>query len=81
MVVAANGRSRNWRIGVEKARPTYSRGDVGFLPSGGLVCVFLGTATTDRPINPVGKVEAGMEAFDSLRPGDSVRIFLSVKVP
>ena len=29
---------------VEKPRDQFSRGDVAFLPSGGLICVFLGEA-------------------------------------
>jgi hypothetical protein len=62
------------RVGVEKPRVQFARGDVAFLPSGGLICVFLGDARSDRPLNPVGKVESGMEAFDSIRPGDVVRI-------
>ena len=65
------------RVGVEKARMKFTRGDVAFLPSGGLVCVFLGEARSDRPLNPIGKVEKGIEAFDAIRPGDVV----SLKAP
>jgi len=52
----------------------FSRGEVAFLPSGGLICVFLGDAKSDRPLNPVGKVERGIEAFDAIRPGDVVSL-------
>lgn len=62
------------RVGVEKPRTQFTRGDVAFLPSGGLICVFLGDARSDRPLNPMGKVELGMEAFDSIRPGDVVSL-------
>lgn len=62
------------RVGVEKPRVQFARGDVAFLPSGGLVCVFTGSARSDRPLNPLGKVESGIELFDSVRPGDVVRI-------
>ena len=62
------------RVGVEKPRASFERGDIAFLASGGLLCVFLGSATSGRPLNPVGKVEAGMELFDSLRLGDVVRL-------
>ena len=54
------------RVGVEKPRSRFARGDVAFLPSGGLVCVFLGDARSDRPLNPVGKVERGMDVFDAV---------------
>jgi hypothetical protein len=66
------------RVGVEKSRVQFSRGDVAFLPSGGLVCFFLGDARSDRPLNPLGKVEGGIETFDSIRPGDVVRLSLAV---
>ncbi|MCL5672614.1 MAG: hypothetical protein JRN56_06525 [Nitrososphaerota archaeon] len=62
------------RIGVEKPRLKFARGDVAFLPSGGLICVFLGEARSDRPLNPIGKVESGLELFDSLKSGDTVRL-------
>ncbi len=62
------------RVGVEKPRTQFGRGDVAFLPSGGLLCVFLGEARSDRPLNPVGKVESGIETFDVVRPGDVVRV-------
>ena len=62
------------RVGVEKPRTQFSRGDVAYLPSGGLICVFLGVARSDRPLNPVGKVESGMEVFDSIARGDVVHL-------
>jgi hypothetical protein len=62
------------QVGVEKPRLAFERGDVAFLAGGGLLCVFLKGAKSDRPLNPVGKVEAGVEVFDSVRPGDVVRL-------
>lgn len=64
------------RVGVEKPRTQFTRGDVAFLASAGLLCVFLGDARSDRPLNPVGRVEAGLEAFDAVRRGDVIRISL-----
>jgi hypothetical protein len=66
------------RVGVEKPRTQFTRGDVAFLPSGGLLCVFLGEARSDRPLNPIGKVEAGLEMFEAIRPGDVVRVTQAV---
>ena len=65
------------KVGVEKPRMQFARGDVAFLASGGLVCVFLGEARSDRPLNPIGKVESGMESFDAIRLGDVVRVSLA----
>ena len=65
------------RVGVEKPRTQFARGDVAFLPSASLICVFLGSAKSERPLNPIGKVDSGVELFDALRPGDVVRISAS----
>jgi hypothetical protein len=67
------------RVGVEKPRVQFVRGDVAFLASGGLLCIFLGEAKSERPLNPVGKVESGIEAFDAIRPGDVVRLSLAAQ--
>jgi len=64
----------NLRVGVEKPKLSFERGDAAFLTSGGLLCFFLHPAKSDRPLNPIGKLESGMELFDGLRPGDVVRI-------
>jgi len=64
------------RVGVEKPRAQFARGDVAYLASGGLICVFLGDAKSDRPLNPVGKVESGIEVFDSIARGDVVHLAL-----
>lgn len=65
------------QVGVEKPRTAFERGDVAFLAGGGLLCIFLKGARSDRPLNPVGKVEAGAELFDGIRPGDVVRLYLA----
>jgi len=62
------------QVGVEKPRLAYERGDIAFLPGGGLLCVFLKPVKSERPLNPVGKVEGGIELFDSLKPGDVIRL-------
>ncbi|MDA4124165.1 MAG: hypothetical protein OK438_01750 [Thaumarchaeota archaeon] len=62
------------RVGVEKGRTSYSRGDVAFLPSGGLVCFFLKDSRSEMPLNPIGKVEDGLSALEGVKRGDTVRL-------
>lgn len=64
------------KVGVEKPRASFVRGDVALLASGGLVCVFLQEARSDRPLNPLGKVDEGLELFEGMKPGDTVRLSL-----
>jgi hypothetical protein len=65
------------RVGVEKAKTDFARGDVAFLAAGGFFCFFLGSAKSERPLNPVGRVESGLELLDSLRPGSVIRFSLA----
>ncbi len=65
------------KVGVEKPRTSFARGDVALLASGGLICVFVQEARSDRPLNPLGKVDEGLRLFEEMRPGDSVRLSLS----
>ncbi len=62
------------RVGVEKPRLSFERGEVAFLASGSLLCIFLNAAKSAMPLNPVGKVEEGMEILDSLKAGDVVKL-------
>ncbi len=65
------------KVGVEKPKLAFERGDVAFLAGGGLLCVFLKGVKSERPLNPVGKVESGIELFDGIGPGDVVRLTLA----
>ena len=62
------------RVGVEKPRTTFSAGEIAFLPSNALICVFVKNVQSDRPLNPVGRVDSGLELFDSIRLGDVIEI-------
>ena len=65
------------RVGVEKPRSRFTRGDVAFLPSGALVCIFVKDVQSDRPLNPVGRVREGQEdVFDRVRSGDAIKLDL-----
>lgn len=63
-------------VGVEKPRTSFARGDVAFLASGGLLCIFLQQARSDRPLNPLGNVADNVELFETSKPGDTIRISL-----
>jgi uncharacterized protein len=64
----------NIRVGVEKARGEFMRGDVAFLPANGSLCIFIASAKSARPLNPVGKIEGGLEALERSAVGDVVQI-------
>jgi uncharacterized protein len=63
------------KTGVEKARMEFSKGDVAFFAATGSICIFLNNVKSDRPLNPVGKVEEGLEILQQASAGDVVQIF------
>ncbi len=65
------------RVGVEKPRTRFAKGDAAFLPSAGLLCIFLREATSDRPLNPLGNVEDGLPVLEGVRPGEVVSLSLA----
>ncbi len=63
------------KIGVEKQRLEFSKGDVAFLAANGSVCIFLANAKSQRPLNPIGKVEEGLDVLQKAASGDVVEIY------
>ncbi len=62
------------KIGVEKQRMEFSKGDVAFLAANGSICIFLANVKSQRPLNPVGKVEEGLDVLQKVAGGDVVEI-------
>lgn len=62
------------KTGVEKQRLEYSKGDVAFFAGSGSICIFLQNVKSDRPLNPIGKVEVGLEVLQNISAGDVVQI-------
>lgn len=62
------------KTGVEKQRKDYAKGDVAFFAGSGSICIFLKNAQSDRPLNPVGKIESGLEVLEGVKAGDVVQV-------
>ena len=62
------------KIGVEKQRLEFSKGDVAFLAANGSICIFLANVKSERPLNPVGKIEEGLEVLRNVAAGDVMEI-------
>lgn len=62
------------KVGVEKPRLSFEKGELAFLASGSLLCFFLGEAKSAVPLNPVGKVDSGLDVLGSLRAGDVIKL-------
>jgi hypothetical protein len=60
------------RVGVEKAKSQFKRGEVAFMSSTGAICFFLKDASVGVPMNPLGEVSSGMELVEKCGAGDTV---------
>ncbi len=61
-------------IGAEKQRTQFRRGDMAYMTSSGSICVFVKDSQAGPPMNPLGVVTAGLEAVESSRPGDVMKV-------
>jgi uncharacterized protein len=64
------------KTGVEKARLEFTKGETAFLAANGSVCIFTSNVKSQRPLNPLGKVEGNAELLDQLSMGDVVELIL-----
>ncbi len=62
------------RVGVEKAKKQFKRGEVAFMSSTGAVCFFIRDATVGMGMNPLGEVVSGMEIIEKCGAGDTVQL-------
>jgi len=60
--------------GVEKARKSFQRGEIGFLSSNGALCFFLKNCDVAVPINPLGKVTSGLDVLMKAEVGDVITV-------
>ena len=60
------------RVGVEKAKWQFKRGEIAFMSSVGAICFFLRDASVRVPMNPLGEISSGMEIVEKCGAGDTV---------
>ncbi|MCP8307241.1 MAG: hypothetical protein H3Z53_03670 [archaeon] len=63
--------------GVEKARKSFQKGEIGFLSSNGALCFFLENCEVAMPINPLGKITSGLDVLMKAGAGDVISISIS----
>jgi len=60
--------------GVEKARKSFQKGEIGFLSSNGALCFFLKDCDVAVPINPLGKIISGLDVLIKAEAGDVISV-------
>ena len=64
------------KVGVEKPKTSLHKGDIALLASGGLICIFVQEVKSERPLNPLGVVDSGIDLIEGAGPGDTIRLSL-----
>lgn len=61
--------------GIERARTSFKKGDVAFLPSGGSICFFAGNSEPGKKMTPLGKITSNVEALYEIKSGDVLSLY------
>jgi len=64
------------RLGVEKARRQFKRGEVAYWPLADALCLFEREAMLYTPANPVGSVESGLEIAEQAKSGQRISVVM-----
>lgn len=60
--------------GVEKARKSFQKGEIGFLSSNGALFFFFENCEVAVPINPLGKIISGLDVLMEAGAGDVITV-------
>ena len=58
------------RVGGEKLRTQFKKGDIGFLASNSSICFFIDDVSNMKPMTLIGKVISNLESLKDVKPGD-----------
>lgn len=64
-------------LGVEKGRSEFKRGEIAFLAMNGALCFFIKDSKLAKPMNPLGKINKGIEILDGIGIGDVLKVQLA----
>jgi hypothetical protein len=60
--------------GPEKARTSFTEGEIAFLPGQAVLCIFTSALESPRPATPVGRLLEPAKPLKGLRAGRAIRI-------
>ena len=61
--------------GIERPKKEFKKGDVAFLPSSGSICFFSQNSEPGKTMTPIGKITAGVELLNEIKPGDIILLY------
>ncbi|MFM7861846.1 MAG: cyclophilin-like fold protein [Candidatus Nitrosotenuis sp.] len=62
--------------GIERQKKEFKKGDIAFTPSGSSICLFVSDVITSKPLTPIGKILANVDALKDVKSGDVISLYL-----
>jgi len=62
------------KMGMEKAVSKVEEGDIAYWPMGNALCIFRSAMQPHGPVNLVGKILSGLEAFRKVQSGTLIKV-------
>jgi uncharacterized protein len=62
--------------GIERQKKEFKKGDIAFTPAGSSICLFVSDVVTSKPLTPIGKILAGVDALKDVKSGDVISLYL-----
>jgi len=62
--------------GIERQKKEFKKGDIAFTPSGSSICLFVSDVITSKPLTPIGKILANVNALKDVKSGDVISLYL-----
>tara|TARA_B100000749_G_C18357941_1_gene436199 strand:- start:37 stop:417 length:381 start_codon:yes stop_codon:yes gene_type:complete len=64
------------KIGAERSRKKFEKGDISFIASNGAIGIFLKDMTVSKSMSLIGKIEVGIEIFNQISNGESISLVM-----
>ena len=61
--------------GIERARSSFKKGDVAFLPAEGSICCLIGDSEPGKKMTPIGKIISNIDALTEIKSGDVLSLY------
>ncbi len=61
--------------GIERPRRSFEEGEIAFLPSGGIIGIFLADMTPGKTMSPIGKILDDASHLREAKPGDEILLY------
>ena len=62
--------------GIERSKNVFKKGDIAFLPIGGMICFFYYDTKVGKLLTPIGRIIENIEKLSDVKSGSELHFFL-----